>query len=50
MLTSEPAPDRMEHYVIRSIGGDDGLSTFSWEKVAPAPSAAPSIKTCVKAR
>ena len=33
MLTSEPSPDRMNHYVIRSITGNEGLSTFSYEEV-----------------
>jgi hypothetical protein len=34
MLTSEPGPDRMNHYVIRSITGNEALSTFSWEEVS----------------
>jgi hypothetical protein len=33
MLTSEPGPDRMNHYVIRSITGNEELSTFSYEEV-----------------
>jgi hypothetical protein len=34
LITSEPGPDRMNHYVIRSMRGDDALSTFSWEEVS----------------
>jgi hypothetical protein len=34
LITSEPGPDRMNHYVIRSLSGDDALSTFSWEEVS----------------
>jgi hypothetical protein len=34
LLTSEPGPERMNHYVIRAIGGNDALSTYSWEEVA----------------
>jgi hypothetical protein len=33
MITSEPGPDRMNHYVIRAMSGDESLSTFSWEEV-----------------
>ncbi len=33
MYTSEPAADRVEHYVIRSIAGNEELSTFAWEEV-----------------
>jgi hypothetical protein len=34
LATSEPGPERMNHYVIRALSGDDALSTFSWEEVA----------------
>ena len=34
MASSEPDEERMHHYVIRSLTGDDALSTFSWEEVA----------------
>jgi hypothetical protein len=34
MITSEPGPERMLHYVIRSMSGDESLSTFSWEEVS----------------
>ena len=34
MITSEPAPDRMNHYVIRSLSGNEALSTYSWEEVS----------------
>jgi hypothetical protein len=34
MITSEPGPDRMNHYVIRALSGDESLSTFSWEEVS----------------
>ncbi|MBW2422910.1 MAG: DUF3604 domain-containing protein [Deltaproteobacteria bacterium] len=34
MITSEPGPERMDHYVIQALSGDEALSTFSWEEVA----------------
>jgi hypothetical protein len=34
LSSSEPGPDRMNHYVIRALSGDDALSTFSWEEVS----------------
>ena len=34
MITSEPGPERMNHYVIRAMSGDESLSTFSWEEVS----------------
>ncbi len=34
MITSEPGPERMDHYVIRALGGDESLSTFSWEEIS----------------
>ena len=33
MFSSEPAADRYEHYVIKSISGDEALSTFAYEEV-----------------
>ena len=33
MYTSEPAADRFEHYVIKSVAGNEALSTFAWEEV-----------------
>ncbi|MEP5567688.1 MAG: DUF3604 domain-containing protein [Halioglobus sp.] len=33
MFSSEPAADRYEHYVIRSISGNEALSTFAYEEV-----------------
>jgi hypothetical protein len=34
MASAEPAPDRYEHYVIRSLTGDESLSTFESETLA----------------
>jgi hypothetical protein len=34
MVHSEPGPERMNHYVIQAMSGDESLSTFSWEEVA----------------
>ena len=34
MITSEPGADRMNHYVIRALGGNEDLSTYSWEEVS----------------
>ncbi len=34
MISSEPAADRMDHYVIRAMGEDESLSTYSWEEVS----------------
>jgi hypothetical protein len=34
MISSEPAADRMDHYVIRALSGDESLSTYSWEEVS----------------
>jgi hypothetical protein len=37
MPSAEPSPDRYEHYVIKSLGSDDGddsLSTFEYETLA----------------
>jgi hypothetical protein len=31
---TEPAPDRYEHYVIKSLDEDEGKSTFAWEEVS----------------
>ena len=33
MFSSEPAADRYKHYVIKSISGDEALSTFAYEEV-----------------
>ncbi|MEP0201347.1 MAG: DUF3604 domain-containing protein [Halioglobus sp.] len=33
MFSSEPAADRYEHYVIKSISGNEALSTFAYEEV-----------------
>jgi hypothetical protein len=34
MPSAEPSPDRWEHYVIKSLGGDDATSTFEYETLA----------------
>ena len=34
MASAEPSAGRYEHYVIRSLGGDDNLSTFEYETLA----------------
>ena len=34
LSTSEPGQDRMNHYVIKALSGDDALSTYSWEEVS----------------
>ncbi|MGI9524560.1 MAG: DUF3604 domain-containing protein [Hyphomicrobiaceae bacterium] len=34
MASAEPSPDRWKHYVIRSLSGDDALSTFERETIA----------------
>ena len=34
MPTAEPSPDRWEHYVIKSLSGDDALSTFEYETIS----------------
>ena len=34
MASAEPSPDRYEHYVIRSLAGDDNLSTYEYETLA----------------
>ncbi len=34
LISSEPGADRMNHYVIRALSGDEALSTFSWEEVS----------------
>jgi hypothetical protein len=31
---AEPAADRYQHYIIKSLSGDDSLSTFGWEEVS----------------
>jgi hypothetical protein len=31
---TEPMPDRWEHYVIKSLGGNEELSTFAYEELA----------------
>jgi hypothetical protein len=33
MFSSEPAADRYKHYVIKSLSGDEALSTFAYEEV-----------------
>ncbi len=33
MFSSEPAADRYKHYVIKSISGNEALSTFAYEEV-----------------
>ena len=32
--TAEPSPDRYEHYVIKSLSGDDAYSTYEFETLA----------------
>jgi len=32
--STEPAADRYKHYVVKSITGNDELSTFAWEEVS----------------
>ena len=34
LSTSEPGQDRMNHYVIKALSGNDALSTYSWEEVS----------------
>ncbi len=34
MPTAEPSPDRYEHYVIKSLTGDDQYSTYEYETLA----------------
>ena len=34
MASAEPSPDRYEHYVIRSLSGNDALSTYEYETLA----------------
>ena len=34
MASAEPAADRFKHYVIKSIGGNDELSTYEYETIA----------------
>jgi hypothetical protein len=31
---TEPSAERYEHYVIKSLGGEEELSTFAWEEVS----------------
>jgi hypothetical protein len=32
--STEPAADRYKHYVVKSVAGNDELSTFAWEEVS----------------
>jgi hypothetical protein len=34
MPSAEPSPDRWEHYVIKSLNGDEATSTFEYETLA----------------